>query len=75
MLALNLPETQFRKTACMECGCGFKCISGLCPFGYNLFVDCYPYMTSEEKFLFEELLILRKIALRSIKKHSAIIKP
>ncbi len=54
----------FRKPACVECGCSFKCVNGLCPFGYDPVEDCFPYMTEEQRELFKELVILRSFAVR-----------
>ena len=55
----------FRKPACVESGFSFKCVSGLCPFGYDPFRDCFPYMNAEERYLFQELVVLRSLAVRS----------
>ncbi len=53
-------EYVFRRPACAEKGgCCFKCVNGLCPFGYDPVEDCFPYMTSVQKILFAELFELR----------------
>ncbi len=64
----------FRKPACVESGCSFRCISGLCPFGYDPFEDCFPYMTAEERYLFQELVILRVLALRNSGRKEVLVE-
>ncbi len=55
-----------RKLPCMDSGnkYGFPCVSGLCPFGYDPFRDCFPYMNSEQKVLFLEMKELRSLICR-----------
>ena len=57
-------ELNFKKPPCLECGCGFRCISTLCPYGYDPFADCFQYMNSEQKKMFRELVILRSLVAR-----------
>ncbi len=60
----------FRRPACVDgkgCCC-FKCVSGLCPFGYDPFEDCFPYMTTEQRVMFAELIRLRSEVLDILKK-------
>ncbi len=50
----------FRRPACCENGgCCFECVSGLCPFGYDVVEDCFPHMTLFQKQLFVILFELR----------------
>ena len=54
---------------CLE-GCKsrfcFPCVNGVCPYGRDFMIDCYPKLTFEQKFLFDMLFKLRaKVARRS----------
>ena len=56
----------FRRPACRENGgCCFRCISGLCPFGYDVVEDCFPHMTPVQRRLFIVLFELRACVIRS----------
>ncbi len=56
-----------RRLPCMDSNgrYGFPCVKGLCPFGYDPFEDCFPYMTAEQKVLFLEMRELRSLLCRN----------
>gem|GEM_PF-3258732 len=69
LLCITLDKDEnnlFRRPACVEKGCCFKCVSGLCPFGYDVFIDCFPHLSEEEKSLFMELIKLRSLIARKL---------
>ncbi len=61
----------YRRPACCESGgCCFECVSGLCPFGYDVVEDCFPHMTTFQKQLFITLFELRICVLKRCKNQS-----
>lgn len=42
----------------------FPCVSGLCPLNMDFMTECYPYLDSEIKDLFDELFSLRASIVR-----------
>ncbi len=50
-----------RKLPCLDEGNTFYCVNGLCPFGYDPFVDCFSFMSEEQRELFMELKLLRSL--------------
>ena len=45
----------------------FPCINGVCPYGKDFMLECYPKLTPEQRMLFDELFNLRaEIARRKL---------
>ncbi len=63
--------------SCFVVGCKgkfcFPCVNGVCPYGKDFMMECYPKLNFEQQFLFDMLFKLRAKAVRAVEPALKII--